>query len=586
MNYPIIKKITDNIESLSKFENDLIESDLDKQKEIMLSYPTVYIHNWNNSDEYELYVGESNNIVQRTKEHFNKKKDKGAWQKNIQNNESELYIIGYEHFNKSFTLDVENRLIHYLTGVEKIKVVHNERGNPQAKYYPSEEMDKVFARIWRKLRKENKDLFPSESVVKDSAIFKASPLHTLTKGQEEAQNLIISRVEECLKKDKKKQLIFVDGEAGTGKTVLNSSTFYKLFCNAKENNENINGCFIVNNPEQKSVYEQIAKKLDITSQNGEVVMRPTRFINKTSKNNPVDFVFVDEAHLLLTESTYYYTTGNNQLEDIIDRAKVTVIMFDENQIIHSDQYWEMKMLEKYRGMAIKQGNHLELTEQLRMNADEKTMEWIDNLTKEGKVTSLKKGDYDIQIFDDPEKMFNQIKKKSEDKDTSLSRVVATFDWEYSGTSVNKNFVDRVYPYWEVCIGEWHKPWNNEIARYYDETKKKEKKAKKGLSWIEQPQTTDEVGSIYTVQGFDLNYAGVILGPSVKYRDGKIFFDSSETKNKRAKRGKTLSDNIKHNFTETLLKHEVRILMTRGVNGLYIYACDDELRKALLNAVEE
>lgn len=29
-----------------------------------------------------------------------------------------------------------------------------------------------------------------------------------------------------------------------------------------------------------------------------------------------------------------------------------------------------------------------------------------------------------------------------------------------------------------------------------------------------------------------------------------------------------------------MKHEVRILMTRGVNGLYIYAYDDELREHL------
>ena len=39
------------------------------------------------------------------------------------------------------------------------------------------------------------------------------------------------------------------------------------------------------------------------------------------------------------------------------------------------------------------------------------------------------------------------------------------------------------------------------------------------------------------------------------------------------------------FAEELLKHEVRVLMTRGVNGVYIYACDDELREALLNAAK-
>lgn len=39
------------------------------------------------------------------------------------------------------------------------------------------------------------------------------------------------------------------------------------------------------------------------------------------------------------------------------------------------------------------------------------------------------------------------------------------------------------------------------------------------------------------------------------------------------------------FGEILIQHEVRVLMTRGVNGMYIYACDPELQKALLEAAK-
>ena len=92
-----------------------------------------------------------------------------------------------------------------------------------------------------------------------------------------------------------------------------------------------------------------------------------------------------------------------------------------------------------------------------------------------------------------------------------------------------------------------------------------------------------MGSTFTIQGFDLNYAGVILGPSVKYRNGKIVFDPSESWNLKATRKRTLSDGTKQRFGETLIQHEVRVLMTRGVNGLYIYACDKELREALKEA---
>ena len=77
-------------------------------------------------------------------------------------------------------------------------------------------------------------------------------------------------------------------------------------------------------------------------------------------------------------------------------------------------------------------------------------------------------------------------------------------------------------YWEVRIGDWHKPWNRELKK---ELGRKEKRRSKTLSWAEQPQTINEVGSTFTIQGFDLNYAGVILGPSVKYRNGEIVFKS-------------------------------------------------------------
>jgi len=72
--------------------------------------------------------------------------------------------------------------------------------------------------------------------------------------------------------------------------------------------------------------------------NGEVVCKPTTFINHHSPEDPVDVAFIDEAHLLLTQGKQAYQ-GSNQLKDIIERAKVTVVMFDENQILTTEQYW-------------------------------------------------------------------------------------------------------------------------------------------------------------------------------------------------------------------------------------------------------
>ena len=574
---PIVRKINDNIEALNEFEKEMITGDNEKVQDIMMNYPIVYIHNWKEGKDYEVYIGESNDIIKRTKEHYERIGDKGAWQNKLSENDAKLYIIGHEHFNKSLTLDIENRLILYLTTVEKIKKVNNKRGNPQKHYYPVEELELIFNKIWKKLRRDNKELFPTESSIKDNAIFKASPLHKLTIEQEEAKAKIIEKVKHALENDEKGQLIFVEGEAGSGKTVLNSSTFYEMFCDYEEKSENEDidtpSCYLlVNHDEQITVYEQIMSKLGIIDKYGEVVLKPTRFINQHEKDL-VDVVFIDEAHLLLTQGKQSYR-GNNQLKDILDRARVVVVMFDENQILTTEQYWEDEILKEYRDSSIKNNNYIKLNNQLRMHANDEVVNWIDDFTKNGILNKLPEdmGEYQIKTFDTPIELDKVIRKRALKEDTRLSRIIASYDWKYNANAKPEN--DE---YWEVKIGEWHKPWNRELEK---ELNREDKRRIKKLSWAEQPQTLNEVGSTFTIQGFDLNYAGVILGPSVKYRDGKIVFDPTESCNEKAVRNRTLSDGSKKQFGEELIKHEVRVLMTRGVNGLYIYACDKTLREKL------
>ena len=577
---PIIKQIKDSRDALDFFEKVSLPEEDEKTQDIIMNFPTVYIHNWQESGDFEVYVGESNDIFKRTRQHYDAALDKSRWQSKLLEKDASLFIIGHEHFNKSLTLDIENRLMHYMMSVDRVKHVHNLRDNPQTGYYPMEELDDIFSKIWRGLRKENKDLFPTESAIKDSAIYKASPLHKLTKEQEKARDLIIQKVSKALENKETRQLIFIDGEAGTGKTVLNSSTFYELYCQAEENNRNLKCFLLVNHDEQITVYEQIAEKLGLIEKYGQVVSKPPTFINNHSKDEPVDIAFVDEAHLLLTQGKQSYR-GKNQLNDIMDRARVTVVMFDENQILTTEQFWEAQILEQYRNQAKLEENHIVLKKQLRMQADPATMDWIDSFTKERRVKKIPNtfGGYAIKIFANPELLDLEIQRRAQESDSALSRVIATYDWQYSS---NHKMEDQVMKYWEVLIGKWHKPWNRELE---SELSKKEKRDIKGLAWAEQPQTINEVGSTFTIQGFDLNYAGVILGPSVKYRDGKIIFDPTASKNEKAVRNRTLSDGTKQKFGETLIQHEVRVLMTRGVNGMYIYACDPELRAALLEAAK-
>lgn len=573
---PIIKKIKDNPNSLSNYKLEINDCVDKNEKKLINDYPTVYIHIWKKGKGYEAYVGESNDIFKRTIQHYKNSKLKEYWQHNLKLKNSILYIIGHEHFNKSLTLDIENKLRQYLISVDSVKRVYNKRENPQHQYYTSTEFDKIFHDLWKKLHHDNKELFPLESNIMDSAIFMASPFHKLTIEQQKAKELIINRVIELILSKKSKQLIFIEGESGTGKTVLNSSTFYELCCINEELNDGlisnrnpIKCCLIVNHKEHIKVYKQILKKLCIDNT---IVYSPTSFIHKYNDDNCIDVAFVDEAHLLLTQGRQSYA-GKNQLKDIMERAKITIVMFDVNQILRAEQYWESYQLEDLKRQAKKQKNYIILKEQLRMRANKKVLEWIDKFTKEGIVNQFPNdmGNYDIKIFDTPILLEKAIKKKALSKDTRLSRLIATYDWEY------KKNIDNNGKLWEVMIDDWHMPWNYEFEKNFSRI---EKKKIQNLTWIEKEHTINEIGSTYSIQGFDLNYVGLIIGPSVKYRNNKIVFSPSDSCNTKATMNKKLSTGKYKNFSEQLLKNELRVLMTRGVNGLYIYAYDEALRNHL------
>lgn len=572
---PIIGKVNYNSFSVKAIK----ELDFSKKDEqLILDYPTVYIIDDKISDKkhnYNVYVGETTDINRRTKQHLNDDIRNGRedFKKLSDSSTTEMYIIGHKYFNKSLTLDIENRLLHYLLSSESVKNVNNRRGNPQNDYYTSEIMDSVFSKIWRKLHSLNNVLFPIESVIRDSALFKASPFHKLTKEQKEAKSKIILQILSSLTQNLDGQLILVEGEAGSGKTVLMSSLLYDLF-NSNEfpvSKDKMSIHLLVNHEQQLTVYQQMAKKLGLKNKNGiDVVMKPTSFINYQSKNNlKADVVIVDEAHLLLTQGKQSYR-GKNHLKDLLANAKVVVAVFDENQILTTEQIWESADLAE---MKLDAQCVISLRDQMRINAQQSTIDWIRSLVDEQVIYPFRKDDkYDFRVFDSPQEMYDAIKEKDQHQENGISRMLATYDWKFKQKGKPED-----NQYWNVTIGDFSMPWNLQLPK---------DKATKNLSWAEQKQTIDEIGSTYTIQGFDLNYAAVIIGPSVKYRDGKIIFDPSASCNEKAIRNRTLADGTRMKFGETLLKNELNVLLTRGVNGLYLFAVDEELQKALKEALRK
>lgn len=575
--YPIVEKIPYNSDTPATLD-DAIQGDKTKRK-LLIDYPTIYvIYSPEKSGGYKVYVGETNDIERRTEQHLNEDpKVRTDWKELSRSKNAEIFVIGHNHFNKSLTLDIENQMMLYMLGVPSVKRLNNRRENEQNEYYTSNEKEQIFSRIWGKLRKYNNDLFPVESVIRDSAIFKASPFHNLTAEQKNARDVIIDRIIDALLAKKTGQLILVEGEAGSGKTVLLSTIFYLIGTLTDDGSplrrgfDNLNNYILVNHDEQLKVYEDITRKLDLNHKNKDMVSKPTRFINNHSEDSLADVVLVDEAHLLWTQGKQAYR-GQNQLDDILKRSRITVAIFDKNQMLKTEEYLETEQIAKIEDKARKQNNLIMLSNQLRIHANAKTIEWIRNITDKKIIQRIPKDkNYDLRIFDDAQEMYEAIRDKAKDEQYGLSRVLATFDWKYNSKRKPDNG-----DYWMVTAGDLSLPWNLQL-------KPKCTRSIKRLAWAEQPQTINEVGSTYTIQGFDLNYSGVIIGPSVKYRNGHVVFDPSESENTNAIRNRTLENGKKAKVSDRLLPNELNILLTRGVNGLYIYAVDDELRDVLLKS---
>lgn len=562
-----------------------------KARQLLIDYPTVYVitdPTRGPREKYNVYVGETNDIQRRTIQHIAEdpktRQDFLAFKKS---SNAHMYVIGHRYFNKSMTLDIENRLMQYMSVSPAVEHLNNRRNNDQNEYYDSEQFNPLFDKVWGSLHYRNRKLFPLQEVVESSALFKASPFNKLTAEQLEAKALIISKVNSALfsawKNPKQEgKLILVKGDAGAGKTVLISSIFYDLISENKRlldeehSAHKLNAALIVNQNEQLTVYQQIAQKLGIGDKNN--VLKPSTFINKTDTDQKVDIAFIDEAHLLLTQNRQSFAKkyGDNMLQSILQRAKVVIAVFDPMQVLFVESVWNTKKLEWLDERA-GENNIITLKRQMRIQASQSTINWLNELIHNDVITPLPKDNqYEVKVFDTPADMEKAIDEKDSNQEYGISRMVATFDWDYSGSQGKPTKGD----YWSVKVGHWSMPWNYEKNKRDHLERKHRNVAYKDLSWAEKDYTLHEIGSTYTVQGSDLNFVGVVLGPSVKYRDGRIIHDPAGSKNKHA----TNRRDSKKSYAKELLKNEFNVLMTRGVHGLYIYAVDPQLQAALKKAI--
>lgn len=207
----------------------------------------------------------------------------------------------------------------------------------------------------------------------------------------------------------------------------------------------------------------------------------------------------------------------------------------------------------------------ELTTQFRCVGADRFVKWVDyvlfNEKNNEEIMKLDQEDFDFQIIDTPQELEQKIRnlnlQDSEPKQTA--RLIAGWCWDWKDETDENGDLKK-----EVQIGDWAMPWETK-ANPSKENKKKY--ARSADYWAKDPQGINQVGCIYSAQGFEFDYVGVILGPDIQYDSERDCLFCVPSLNKEGE------VNDKKAKAEFLIRNIYKVLLTRGRKGCYLYSCD-------------
>ena len=474
-----------------------------------------------------MYVGETIRAYGRTRQHLDNEARKTL---------DTIHVISDDEFHKSATLDTESSLIEYLVADGHYKLQNENGGLQNHNYFDREKYRAKFEVLWEKLQKMSiakSDLLQ----IRNSDLFKYSPYKTLT----DEQFLVASQLLESIK-DKKQQSYVINGGPGTGKTILATYLLKRL---VEEGEEDV--ALVIAMTSLRKTLRKVFR--GIPGLKPAMVIGPGDVVKKK-----YSVLVVDEAHRLrqrknipnfgmFDQTNKGLGLGNEgtELDWIQKSAKKVVLFYDEKQSVRPSDVSAEK---------IKQTEPIEfeLSAQMRVKGGEEYIHFIDSLLEVTDVQKTSFVEYDFRMYDDIKKMVQDIKKR--EKEHQLSRMVAGYAWKW----VSK--ADSTIP--DIVIDGTELFWNSQTS-----------------DWVNSPNAINEVGCIHTIQGYDLNYAGVIIGPEISFDTEKqeIVVDRTKYKDTNGHRGVT--------DPEELRRYVVNIyktLLTRGVLGTYVYVVDENLRQ--------
>lgn len=495
------------------------------------NWPVVYIL----ENKKEAYIGETTNVYRRSTQHFQNEERKKL---------DYIHVIADEEFNKSATLDIESLLIEHIVADGKYALQNGNGGIANHNYYDREKYKTKFEYIWKELKE--KEIALNDLIdVRNSDLFKYSPYKTLTEDQYFTAKSIYNSI---LKKEESIDLVI--GEPGTGKTILAVYLMKLLVQNKKTKNLNI--ALVVPMTSLRKTMKKVFKT--VKDLKASMVIGPNDVVKAK-----YDVLIVDEAHRLnqrknITNLKAFDDINKklsldpkgNQLDWIKKSAHKIVLFYDGKQSIKPSDI-EKENFEKINA------NHYFIESQMRVLGGNDYIKYIENILNEKQKEKKKFSEYEFLLFDNVDEMVCSINQK--DKEFGLSRVVAGYAWEWKSKKNPEDF--------DINIESYKYRWNSTTK-----------------DWVNSENAINEIGCIHTVQGYDLNYAGVILGNEIGFDGKRIVISPEKYYDKNGKN--TVRDN---DVLKTYILNIYKILMTRGILGTYVYCCDKKLRKYLENFID-
>ncbi|MBS2552247.1 DUF2075 domain-containing protein [Catenulispora sp. NL8] len=281
-----------------------------------------------------------------------------------------------------------------------------------------------------------------------------------------------------------------------------------------------------------------------------------------ARKNDLDVVICDEAHRIRETSADRFTraelrTGRPQVEELIDVARVPVFLLDEHQAVRPGEIGTVHAIEAAAADLGVDSVRVDLDGQFRAGGSAAYDNWVKRLLglEEGGPVPWDEQDapYRLALAESPSELEQRLRQQIEAGHGA--RMTAGFCWQWSEPASDGLVLD-------VQIGDWHRPWNVRGEKRVGD-------APPSQHWATDPHGFGQVGCVYTAQGFEYDWNGVIFGDDLVWRDGKWVSRPDRSADKQVIRGASPEE------FHRLIRHVYKVLLTRGMMGTVLYSTDSE-----------